>query len=75
MCAEIRMSIAILCFRSPSYAVVECSLQAIKISPANVRMPISYETYNVLPNALAHDPRLAVMYGKTLLQQNRSYVS
>jgi hypothetical protein len=67
------MGVTILCFRSQSNAIGESGLEAIEIGSYHVQMPIRHQPGQILPNALPHDTRLAVIYGETILQQNRGY--
>ena len=53
---------------------VDAGLETIEVGSHDVRAPIGDEPRQMLPNALAHDARFAVMYGETLFVQNDRHV-
>jgi hypothetical protein len=64
------MSVAILALRTQSNTVGECRLETIKVGSHDIRALIGDKARQVLPHSLAHDARLAVMYGEALLYQD-----
>ena len=64
------MSVAVLAFRTQANAVGECRLETIEVGAYDIHALIGDQAREVLPNALAHDARLAVMHGETLFVQN-----
>src|SRR2546422_10435211 len=64
------MSVAILALRTEVNTVGERGLKKIEVGADDIHAPIDDQTRQVLPHALAHDARLAVMDGETLFVQN-----
>ena len=67
---EGRMSVAVLALRTQPHTVGECRLETIEIGAYYIHPLIGDQARQMLPHALAHDARLAVVYDKTLLVQN-----
>src|SRR5438876_10889717 len=65
------MSVAILALRTEVNTVGERGLEKIEVGADYIHAPIDDEARQVLPHALAHDARLAVMDGESFFVQNR----
>ncbi len=74
MRAKIRMPFAILTERPVPRTVGESGFQSIEIDAPNIQPPIRHHTREMLPHALPHDARLAMMDREAFLMQNRGYV-
>ena len=67
------MRVPVLCLRAEARAICERGLQAIEITADDVHALVCDESNEVLPHALTHDSRLAVMRLETFLVQNRGH--
>lgn len=65
------MLFVILTFRPVTKTIGQNELQSIEIRALHVHALISHNSGQVLPHALTHDSRLAMVRAKTLLQSNR----
>jgi hypothetical protein len=70
MCPEIGMRIAVLALRTQARAIGEYGLETIEAGAHDIHAPVGDQTRQVLPHALAHDARLAVVHAETLFAQN-----
>src|SRR5438034_10621663 len=64
------MALAILALGAEANTVGEGCFEAIKVSPHDIHMLVQYHTRQVLPHALAHDSRLAIVHIESFLEQN-----
>ncbi len=68
---KLRMSIAILALGTETNAVGQGGLEAIEVGPYDVHPLIGDQARQMLPHAMPHDARLAVMDGESFFVQNR----
>src|ERR1017187_3105844 len=66
--------IAVLALRTQANTVGEYRLETIEVGSHDIHAPIGNQPRQVLPDALAHDARLAVVHGKTLFVQDGGHV-
>jgi hypothetical protein len=71
---EAGMHVPILALRPLADTISKYRLETIEVGSHDVCAPIGDEPRQMLPNALAHDARFAVMYGETLFAQNDGHV-
>src|SRR5512133_2472934 len=71
---KVWMICAVLCLRALADAVGQDCFQQIEVRTRNVRFAVYNRSCEVLPDALPHDPRLAMICGKSFFEQDRSQV-
>src|SRR5579862_1727346 len=74
MGAKTGMGDSILSFRPQTHAVMEHGLEAVEIRPHYVHVLIGNQSRQALTHALPHDACFAVVYAKTLFEENGSDV-
>jgi hypothetical protein len=68
--AKIRAPITILTLRSVADAIRQHRFQLVKIAPHDIQFFVGDKPGEVLPHALPHNPRLAMIHPQALLLQN-----
>jgi hypothetical protein len=71
VCSEVSVILTILRRRPMTYAVRQDRLQPVVVRSRNIQPLVRHNPRQILPHPLPHDPRLAMMNSKSLLQQNR----
>ena len=70
-----RVSFAVLTFGAKTNAVGQDGLKTIKVGANDVRMLVGHNPNQMLPNALAHDPRFTVIHVEAFFHQDRRHMN
>ena len=73
--AEVRMRSAVLRLRAVADAVRQRCLEAVEVVTDHVRAFVHHHPCQMLPHALPHDARLAMVHPKPFFEQDGCYMN